>query len=244
MSARKCLSLSHTVLFLLHSLSLARGIALSSNALPYNNNTSPTPTCNAANATDLLAAADKCWSQWEDYSAATTSCPLTTTDTSITTFTDTDTTVQHLTYSLCDGHPRANASGGEWTSRTTLSESGTPSETRAEVMPPSGIPEATMTTVFTTAMTFFETACASPPAVPTCEVGEKECKALFSSWTVGSFTRGKPPCTMGLPQDPCDECRIYVPTVRLMYFPVTMTGDFCGNDCVSSLPLYDLNISS
>ncbi len=123
----------------------------------------------------------------------------------------------------------AVATGGErtWTSLGEMS--GTPYTTYTAVLPPSGIPLSTEKTLVTATTTYMEISCASAIPTPKCSVGNDDCKALFSSWTAGGFTKLRPPCTYALPTNPCDNCYIYIPSVRLIYFPVSMTGNFCGN---------------
>lgn len=181
-----------------------------------------------SNQTELQAAVE-CWSQWGEYSTASTTCPKTTSTGSTLRFTDIVTSRIVETFKLCDGHPRAIATGGERTSTSLGEMSGTPYTTYTMVLPPSGVALSTETTQLTTTMTLMETSCASPMRQPTCSIGNDACKALFSSWTAGGFSKLRPPCTYALPKDPCDDCWIYVPSVQLIYFPVSMTGNFCGS---------------
>ena len=183
---------------------------------------------NSSNQTGLQAAL-ACWQQWDDFSTASTNCPKTTITVSTTTWTNRVTSTIQETFKLCDDHPRAVATGGERTSTSLGEMSGTPYTTYTMVFPPSGVPVATETTQLTTTTTFVETSCVTEVPTPTCSIGNEECKALFSSWTAGSYERSRPPCTYALPKDPCDDCWIYVPSVKLIYFPVSMTGDLCGS---------------
>ena len=184
-----------------------------------------------ANQTGLRAA-NACWLQWDAYSSSSTNCPKTTSLVTSYRATYTETSVIDETYKLCDGHPRANVTGSEWVSRFTVSEDGTLS-TIPETMPPSGIPISTGTTTVTAEVTYLTTKCATPVPTPKCSINGEKCLALFSEWTAGNFSRLRPPCTGKIPSDPCDDCGLYIPSVRLMYFPVTMTGNFCGNNCAS-----------
>lgn len=198
--------------------------------IPSNSSTSSTIAfSSSANQTGLQAAL-LCWQQWDNYSTSSLNCPKTTITGSTTVFTDKITSTIRETFKLCDGHPRAVATGGERTSTSLGSMSGTPYTTYTMVFPPSGIPVATETMKITTTTAFFETSCVTEVPMPTCSIGSDDCKVLFGSWTAGSYEKGRPPCTYALPKDPCDDCWIYVPSVKLMYFPVSMTGDFCG-DC-------------
>jgi hypothetical protein len=176
-----------------------------------------------------LQAALECWAQWDAFSTSSTNCPKTTITDSPTTWTSRVVSTLDKTFKLCDGHPRAIATGGERTSISLGEQSGTPYTTYTMVFPPSGIPVSTERTLITTTITAMETSCASPVPTPKCSIGNDECKALFSSWTAGSFSRLRPPCTYAQPKNPCDDCEIYIPSVKLIYFPVSMTGDFCGS---------------
>lgn len=218
-----------TVVYLLSTLaeSLLVGREPGSAQRTFPNSTTLSPDL-AANTTNALVSADSCWSSWDAWSTSSLNCALTTTATSKLTFTEQRSSVIYETYKLCDGHPRANATAPESTSRTTASESGTAYTTYTDVLPPSGIPESTVTTLVTSRATYFETACITPQPSPRCSIGAEECQSLMSAWTAGGFKRDKPPCTVPLSADPCDDCRIFIPTVKLIYFPVTMTGDFCG----------------
>ena len=182
-----------------------------------------------------LQAALECWSQWDKYSTSSTECPKTTITESPITWTSRVLSTIQKTFELCDGHPRAVATGGERTSTSLGEMSGTPYTTYTVVHPPSGIPLSTEKTLVTATTTYLETSCASPVPTPKCSIRDDDCKALFSSWTAGGYSRLRPPCTFALPKDPCDNCWIYVPSVRLIYFPVSMTGNFCGS-CEWNMP--------
>lgn len=236
MSLKRCHSLCRLAVLLVLLIPLARCVRSDSRRYPiapaFNNSTTPpslavpTPTANGTG----FAHANKCWSSWDAWSTSSKNCRLTTTNTETVAFTEERSSVIYETYKLCDGHPRANATAGESTSRTTASESGTAWATFTEVLPPSGIPESTITTLVTSRATLYETACATSLASPSCSIGVEDCPSLFSAWTAGGFKRGRPSCTFAMSADPCDDCAIYIPTVQLLYFPVSMTGDFCG-DC-------------
>lgn len=218
------LCLVHSIAFSLTYTRFTAAVILS-NSSASSIDTVPSP----ANQTGPQAAL-ACWQQWDDYSSSSTNCPKTTITGSTTTWTSKVTSTIRETFKLCDGHPRAVATGGERTSTSLGSMSGTPYTTYTMVFPPSDVPVATEVTQVTTTTAFVETSCVTEVATPTCSIGSDDCKALFSSWTAGGYKKGRPPCTYVLPKDPCDDCWIYVPSVRLMYFPVSMTGDFCG-DC-------------
>ena len=179
--------------------------------------------------TSGFAAADKCWAQWDAYTIHLTNCGKTTATGDTTTRTETWTSIIDRTYKLCDGHPRAVATGGErtWTSTGRLNN-GSASTTYFETLPPSGIPLSTATTTVTTEYTYLTTTCASSIPAPQCSIHNEECHSLFDTWTAGGFIRPKPPCTYTVSGGPCNKCWIYVPSVQLIYFPVSMTGDFCG----------------
>ena len=178
-----------------------------------------------------FAVADQCWKEWDAYSTSMTSCPETTFTEETTTRTDSWTSIIYETYKLCDGHPRASATGGEraWTS-TGRYVNGSVFTTWFNTLPPSGIPLWTDTLTTTEIVTFFSTSCANPIPAPKCSINAEDCVSLYSAWTKGGFSRIPPPCTLAPLKYPCEACEIYVPSVRLIYFPVSMTGDFCG-DC-------------
>ena len=186
--------------------------------------------------TSGLQAALQCWAQWDEYSTSSTECPKTTITESPITWTSRVVSIIEKTFELCDGHPRAVATGGERTSTSLGEMSGTPYTTYTVVLPPSGIPLSTERTLVTATTTYLATSCATTVPTPKCSIGNDDCKALFSSWTAGGYSRLRPPCTYALPKNPCDNCWIYIPSVRLMYFPVSMTGNFCGS-CELNMPV-------
>lgn len=178
-----------------------------------------------------LAAANQCWSEWDAWSSYSTDCPKTTVTERVVTETDDWTSVVYPTYKLCDGHPRARATGVEWTSLSTakFNLTGTPYTTYTTVLPPSARPLSTISTTSTRTQTPRVTSCAGAASRPTCSINNADCRSLFSAWTAGDFSRLEPPCHFETATSPCDNCYISIPSVRLMYFPVTMTGNFCGN---------------
>lgn len=183
-----------------------------------------------------LAAAEECWASWDVFSSYLTTCAKTIIPGPTTTRAGTWTSIVYKTYELCDGHPRAIATGGErtWVSTATWAN-GSAWTTFYETLPPSGIPLSTATVTHTSTRVFDTTTCASPLPTPQCSIDDSNCLALASAWTAGGFSRNKPPCSVGSSIDPCDYCQIFISSIKLIYFPVTMAGDFCGNCTLHSL---------
>jgi hypothetical protein len=185
-------------------------------------------------ATDYPAA-DQCWKEWDAYSQWQTDCPMTTIE-SVYTHTATYAYTEYKTYKLCDGHTRAVVTDDWRTSTTTESAKimpfsvTIPATTETLEFPPSGVPIETVTTTASEG-TYTVTSCAETTPAPRCTIDGKNCKALFSAWTAGGFSRSRPPCNFVETAKACDACLIYVPTVKLLYFPVSMTGGYCGDDC-------------
>lgn len=184
------------------------------------------------------AAADNCWSEWDAWSTYSSRCPQTTLTVSSYTATDTLTSIVYETFKLCDGHPRARAAGGERTTTGTVTIrfpdiSSTSLSIYTNVQPPSGIPLSTTTTTDTAVVKLPSTACITSKPTPSCTIDAGNCVSLFSAWTAGNFSRLEPPCLPAFNEIPCDNCIIYIPSVRLIYFPVSMTGNFCG-ECTFS----------
>ena len=113
-------------------------------------------------------------------------------------------------------------------SASTATEQGVPYTTYSVTLPPTGIAVSTATTVDTRATTIYNTECVHSIPTPTCSIDGEDCRSLFASWSPGG-TRGRPPCTVEAATNPCDDCVLYIPSVKLMYFPVSMTGNICGN---------------
>lgn len=185
-------------------------------------------------------AGSKCWDEWDAYSHWQTHCPKTTIAKSTYVLSDAFTYTDYKTYKLCDGHPRAVARGGWRTSYSVdssvqFNSNDAVSVTTFEfVKPPHGIPISTVTTTAVGLETLLDTLCASLTSVPRCTIDSPVCESLFSAWTAGSFVRSRPPCTYAVTGGACDDCAIFVPSVKLLYFPVRMTGDFCGKDCTEN----------
>lgn len=199
-------------------------------------------------ASDQVAASS-CWKEWDAYSAWSTHCPKTTSTGSIYTLTDDWTFTSYKTYKLCDGHPRASAQGGWRTSYSTMSDVTYPFQTVTlstvtYEFPPSGTPVSTVTTTDVRPTTELITSCAQPTSLPSCTIDSDNCKSLFSAWTAGGFTRSKPPCYYDMPTAACDNCALYVPTVKLLYFPVSMTGNFCDDNYRTATPTHNGNLST
>lgn len=191
----------------------------------------------STNQSDLQHG-ENCWFKWDEWSTSTTNCQS-------TTFTlenqkgETLTTTVFETFKLCDGRPRARVVGGDKTSLTTLSNFpvftgstfGTTTTVQTVIIPPSGIPRSTITTIPTTNDPILGSKCITTPPQPTCSIASGVCSELFSLWTEGNFTRNRPPCTFAFPSRTahgCQDCALFVPSVQLIYFPVSMTGNFCG----------------
>lgn len=199
-----------------------------------------------------LQAASACWSQWDAYSLHSSQCQLTTTSVLSNTFTEVETSIAYETYKLCDGHARARASAGERTSTVTITElfsvsrvtssgsaffSGESTRLSYETttLPPSGIPVSTATSTITTIVKVPKTRCIITEPTPQCSIDSNNCRSLYQAWSAGDFKRNIPPCHYDPPKDPCVQCNIYIPSVKLMYFPVSMTGNFCGECKPTSL---------
>ena len=149
-------------------------------------------------------------------------------DTHLATFTQTS--IIYETYKLCDGHPRAVATGHEWTKTFTGAMSGHPS-TYYQDMPPSGRPQHTVIATTTDTITSAMVTCANALQTPHCSIDNNDCRSLFTAWTAGGFSRLEPPCygrSYAPSGGPCDVCSIRISSVRLLYFPVSMNGDLCG----------------
>lgn len=210
---------------------------------PYHfNNDSQTitparPSSSAAVQTaSNYGAAVKCWNEWDSYSGWLTSCPKTTITGSVYTLSDQWTYTEYKTSKLCDAHPRAVAHGGWRTSYSTESEITYPFQTISLTTitydsPPSRIPIPIVTTTDAGPVTDLTVTRATPAPQPRCTIDNKNCQSLFSAWTAGGFTQSKPPRYYPEPGDPCDACVLFVPSVKLLYFLVSMTGDCCGNNC-------------
>ncbi|KAK5163773.1 uncharacterized protein LTR77_010446 [Saxophila tyrrhenica] len=210
---------------------------------PQRSNSNATLT--ASNYDDAV----KCWNDWDSYSAWSTTCPKTTIPYSTYTLSDHWTYTEYETFKLCDGHPRAVANGGWRTSYSTESDITYPFQTITLTtityeFPPSGIPAATVTTTGVSVHTQETVTCASPAPTPSCTIDDKNCASLFSAWTADGFTRSKPPCYYPEPGDACDACALFVPSVKLLYWPVSMTGDFCGSDYRIATPTHPSNLST
>jgi len=199
----------------------------SGTALHFATRTATLPRGNDSNG---LAEAERCWQSWDAWSTSSSDCPVTTVTTLPETVTSLWTSIVYETFKLCDGHPRANVTGGEHVSVSTGEGPGGKTTTFSMTLPPSGIPLHTKTTDMKITTTFYETQCATLIPTPTCTINGKQCASLFSIWTAGGFTRGRPQCTMNPVTNPCDDCELFIPSVQLLYFPVTMTGDFCGRN--------------
>lgn len=191
-----------------------------------------------------LSEANKCWSSWDAWSTSRSDCPVTTVATIPKTYTSRWTSVIYETYKLCDGHPRANVTGGDWVSVSTGLDIDGATTTYSETLPPNGIPVATSTTVMKTTTTFYETQCITTMPTPSCLINGDDCRSLFSMWTAGNFSRGRPQCTTNPVTDPCDDCVLYIPSVQLIYFPATMTGNFCGSNYTAVTRTHESNVST
>lgn len=188
-----------------------------------------------------LKSGESCWTEWEKWSTTSENCKS-------TTYTldnlsgETITTTVFETFKLCDGHPRARVTNGDRTSITTVRDFpiftgktfGTTTTVETIIVPPSGTPVTTITTIPTSNDPILASKCITVPPSPSCSVTNIGiCSTLFSIWTSGNFTRMRPPCTATFASTTaqnCEGCIMFVPSIQLIYFPVSMTGNFCG-DC-------------
>ena len=188
-----------------------------------------------------LAAASHCWQQWNTYSHHSLNCRKTTIYGPLTTQIANITSTLYSTYKLCDGHPRVSATIGFRTSYSpytiqyaSATPSGGPSVTTFPfTLMPSGVALTTETSTLTVITRYPTPVCASPMARPRCEIDQNHvCQSLFGIWTSRGFPGPQPPCTYTQFGD-CNGCQLYIPFAKLLYFPVEMTGDFCGENCES-----------
>ena len=152
-------------------------------------------------------------------------------------------------YTLCDGNPRAKPAASS-PSSTTLTETvyhqlgwtEISVEKYTEDLPISGIATSTSLSTIVSSTPIPVTTCTRPANVvtPSCTIGFSDLKSLATIYR--SFAEHEcaiqdvstmlfPPPISGWTKtmDPCDHCTIHVPAVKVVYFPVTMSGDLCGN---------------
>ena len=208
-------------------------------------------SANFANGTDFQAALS-CWHQWDAYSdsASSTVCISSIPTTVIETVSLPSTLYD--TYTLCDGVPRAAISNSTHPyvyTTVTMSETDWFDYTAIESSEVSltGIPTKTVGSTVLSTYVYSEVSsysCGSllaPITTPTCSIRPEYCSRVWDAYsaavsndgTNGSMVLNVPPCTYSAPVtgSRCDSrCAVYVATVQLIYFPVSMTGDFCG-DC-------------
>ncbi|KAF2230265.1 hypothetical protein EV356DRAFT_346601 [Viridothelium virens] len=203
-------------------------------------------------------AAQACWSEWNAYTnlAASTSCW---TIEGVTEVVNTYTDALYQTYTLCDGVPRAveTASAPSYSVYTTsvylggtrAGMNGYKIATTSSEILISGIRTGlTVWTSTTPNLTWDSVTCTSSYPdlpIPSCAVPQSACQSLYDKYssdpcsiTMVDITTpvNPPPCTLSTTRsntnstiDPCSPCWIDVDQIQLLYFPVTMTGDFCGN---------------
>lgn len=187
-----------------------------------------------------LEDASRCWDEWITWSSWSYDCPKSTIYGPSTTQIATLTSTEYETYKLCDGHPRVNATVGwrTWFSTYTLeyvSSTPTGPDAAVTVFPeteyPSGKAIATVTTTLTVKTRYPTSVCASSMPKPRCSIDQNTvCHSLWDIWTSKGYPNYQPPCTY-TQWGACNGCELYIPFAKLLYFPVQMTGNFCGGDC-------------
>ena len=215
-----------------------------------------------------LSNALKCWSENNRYtdSRYATTCNATTAQ--AVTYTDGTTypVTIYDTYRLCDGWPRAIIPQSQtpyfstnpifWTksgaSYTTTQSDPDPD---VELVGVTGIVNYTSTVTYDGTV-LWETSSQchslySSLLAPNCTIEQEACTSLWSIWDHPKITGTRPtnywapPCTTTPVRttytgtDNCDLCFLRIGPIRLIYFPVTMTGDFCSN-CKLVFPVIDL----
>ncbi|KAI9662260.1 MAG: hypothetical protein M1821_008427 [Bathelium mastoideum] len=152
-------------------------------------------------------------------------------------------------YTLCDGNPRAKPAATS-PSSTTITETvyqqlgwtETSVVKYTEDVPISGIATSTSLSTIVSNTPIPITTCTRPANVvaPSCTIGLSDWKSLATIYrsfaerecAIQDISTGLfPPPISGWTKtmNPCDHCTIHVAAVKLLYFPVTMGGDLCGN---------------
>lgn len=208
---------------------------------------------NSTNGTGFQAALN-CWYQWNAYSDSTSSTVCFSSASTTIVETVSFPRILYDTYTLCDGVPRAVVSNSTHPyvyETVTFSETDWFEYTATESSEVSltGIPTRTIGSTVLSTLVYPESSSYScgtlptPITTPTCSIQSQYCSRVWDVYDTmvskknagsgsGSAVLNTPPCSWSDPvtgQRCNSQCAVYVATVQLIYFPVSMTGDFCGN---------------
>ena len=180
-----------------------------------------------------LELALSCWKDWNDYTSSSYITNCFGESSYLTVESGIETTTVYDTYSLCDGLPRASATGLPYYTTSVISGS----DTDVNYVSATAKINYTLIETFSPYSVWVQTDDCRPLwptellSTPTCTIGGKECSILSSMSTFPEGINWPAHCSVTRTgTDNCDQCYLSIGPIQLIYFPVTMSGNFCG-DC-------------